>query len=86
DAMTRGDVSFVGLTVEMGEVETVAADDAHATVFVEYEVSAHQLRDHAQVVTYESYTQRVELDLTWQDRTWLVRQVQPLPSPTEPQR
>lgn len=83
-ALQRGDVSFAGLTVEVGEAETVAANNAHATVFLDYEVSPHQVRRGTQVVTYESYTQRVELDLTWTDRTWLVRQVQPLPSPTEP--
>ena len=85
-AIEDGSVEFEGLAVAVDDVETVASTASGATVFVDYEVSAHQVRHDDEVVTYEAYTQRVELDLTWRNRTWLVRQVQPLPSPTGPPR
>lgn len=81
-ALSDGEVEFSGLSVAVDAAETVAARHQEATVFVEYTVSAHQVRDGDRLFTYESYSQSVEMSLSRHADQWQVRQVRLREPPT----
>lgn len=72
DALASGALSADSVVVTVDEVEVVSSQGRRASAIVSYTVSAHTVTVDGATTAYDSYAQRVELDLLWSTAGWQV--------------